>query len=165
MINVSQLSPETVIHLSKKEYGEEYFCSDSRKYNFRVKEFACKDGSDEVLVSVELVNLLQLMRDCVKQPIIINSGYRTASYNSKVGGASRSQHLLGKAADIVVGTGHANPANSLKVAILASQLGFRGIGTYKTFTHVDVRDQTSYFDYSGQNTIWLRSFIYKKGGE
>lgn len=162
MIEIGGLDNATVLHLSKKERGESFFYFNGSKTNFRLREFACNDGSDEIIVSVELIRLLQQLRDIVGQPVIINSGYRTETYNKKVGGAAKSQHLLGKAADIVVGQGHNNAANSLKVAILASQLGFRGIGTYKTFTHVDVRDQKSYFDYSGQNTLWLREFMYRK---
>ena len=27
--------------------------------NFKVKEFACKDGTDKILIDIELVNILQ----------------------------------------------------------------------------------------------------------
>lgn len=53
--------------------------------NFKVREFACKDGTDKVLIDLELISLLQLIRDFMGSPITINSGYRTASHNRKVG--------------------------------------------------------------------------------
>ncbi|WP_335880118.1 YcbK family protein, partial [Campylobacter jejuni] len=35
-------------------------------------------------------------------PIIINSGYRCKEHNAEVGGAPKSQHAIGSAADFVV---------------------------------------------------------------
>ena len=54
--------------------------------NFTVKEFACKDGSDKILVDSELVSVLQKIRDHFGKAITINSAYRNASYNKNVGG-------------------------------------------------------------------------------
>ena len=70
--------------------------------NFRVREFRCKNGSDKILIADELVKLLQKIRDHYGKPITINSAYRTPAYNKKVGGAKYSQHVQGKAADIVI---------------------------------------------------------------
>ena len=44
--------------------------------------------------------LLEPARTVTGCPIIVNSGFRNAAYNARVGGASRSQHLVGQAADI-----------------------------------------------------------------
>ena len=49
-----------------------------------------------------IVNVLQPLRDKLKKPIIITSGYRCKNLNTLVGGASNSQHLYGQAADFVV---------------------------------------------------------------
>jgi zinc D-Ala-D-Ala carboxypeptidase len=46
------------------------------------------------------INLLQPIRDEIKLPITVSSGYRCAKLNDFVGGASKSQHLTGNAADI-----------------------------------------------------------------
>ncbi|WP_129600627.1 YcbK family protein, partial [Anaerophilus nitritogenes] len=62
------------------------------------------------------------------------SAFRTQTYNQSVGGAKKSQHLLGRAADIKV-----YGVSPEKVAKIAKEIGFRGIGVYKNFTHVDVR--------------------------
>lgn len=111
--------------------------------NFRVREFACNDGSDTVLISDELVALLQKIRDHFGRATVINSGYRTASYNQKIGGASKSQHIQGTAADIVV-----SGVDPLAVAQYAEFLmpESGGIGVYQTFTHVDVRTSRSRWD-------------------
>lgn len=110
--------------------------------NFKVREFACKDGSDRVLIDTMLVEKLQKLRDLVGKPIIINSAYRTASHNKKVGGSPTSQHLYGRAADIKV-----KNVKPIKVFELAKQVGFNGVGLYDTFVHVDVRPYKTYFDY------------------
>lgn len=45
-------------------------------------------------------NVLDPLREKYGKPIRVNSGYRCPKHNLAVGGASRSQHLLGEAADI-----------------------------------------------------------------
>ena len=65
--------------------------------NFRVREFACRDGSDPVFIDSTLVDLLQRIRDHFGQPVTITSGYRTACHNAAVGGAAFSQHCYGRA--------------------------------------------------------------------
>lgn len=106
--------------------------------NLKVKEFACKDGSDPVFISPELVRVVQSVRDYFKKPVHINSGYRTATYNKKVGGATYSQHLYGKAADIrISGVKPQEIANYLET--IMPEWG--GIGIYINFVHVDVRKE------------------------
>lgn len=108
--------------------------------NFKVREFACNDGSDPIFISSELVEVLQKIRDHFGKPVNINSGFRTASYNKKVGGATYSQHLYGTAADIRI-TG-VSPKN---IAAYAETLlpNKGGIGTYRDFVHIDVREVKS----------------------
>lgn len=48
------------------------------------------------------VNVLQPLRDILKTPIVISSGYRSPEVNRAVGGATNSEHMLGKAADLTV---------------------------------------------------------------
>jgi len=101
--------------------------------NFVLSEFACNDGSKEITVDYELIDLLQKLRDTLNKPIRITSGYRTVTYNKKCGGIATSHHLTGKAADIKV-----SGMTPLQVAKVADKFGFKGIGAYPTFTHVDV---------------------------
>ena len=107
--------------------------------NFTVKEFACKDGSDAVLVAPRLVMVLQSIRSHFGTAVTINSGYRTPQYNTKVGGVAHSQHCYGTAADISV-----RGKTPAAVAAYARQLmpDWGGVGVYakKGFTHIDVRE-------------------------
>jgi uncharacterized protein YcbK (DUF882 family) len=125
----------TVNVYSKAKDGEKKLSA-----NFRVREFACQDGSDPVFVSPKLVEVLQQIRDHFGVPITVNSAYRTPNHNKSVGGTATSQHLYGLAADIVV-SGIA-PA---KVAAYAETLlkNTGGIGIYSDFTHIDVRFEKS----------------------
>lgn len=66
---------------------------------FRVEEFKCPDCG-EVKIAAGLVLLLDILRGVLGQPLHINSGYRCARRNKAVGGAERSRHMLGCAADI-----------------------------------------------------------------
>ena len=105
--------------------------------NFKVKEFACNDGSDTVLVAPRLVMVLQSIRSRFGAVVTINSGYRTPQYNAKVGGVAHSQHCYGTAADIVV-----RGKTPAAVAAYARHLmpDWGGVGIYDTFTHIDVRE-------------------------
>lgn len=108
--------------------------------NFRVKEFACEDGSDVIFIAPALVTILQKVRTHFGKAVTINSAYRTPTHNKKVGGAAYSQHLYGTAADIVV-KGVAPKTVAAYVEKLMPKKG--GIGIYGTFTHVDVREVRS----------------------
>lgn len=108
--------------------------------NFRVKEFACADGSDPIFISPDLVSVLQKIRAHFGKPVIITSAYRTPAHNAKVGGVANSQHLFGAAADIRV-----KNVSPLRVAQYAEQILINkgGIGVYETFVHIDVRPTKS----------------------
>lgn len=105
--------------------------------NFRVREFACSDGSDAVFIDPELVTVLQAIRTHFGKAVTVNSGYRTPEKNAAVGGAKQSRHLYGMAADITVrGIAPAAVAKYAETLLV----GRGGIGVYGSFTHVDVRD-------------------------
>lgn len=55
--------------------------------------------ADNLVLLVE--NILDPLRQAYGKPINVNSGYRSKALNKSVGGVSNSQHLEGKAADIV----------------------------------------------------------------
>lgn len=125
---------------SKKIAGDDYFYINGKKTNFQIKEFACKDGTDLIKIDDELVEKLQIIRSYYNKPVIINSGYRTNVHNKKVGGSANSQHLLGKACDIVV-----KGISPKTVGEFAKKIGFTGVGIYKDFVHVDTRKNISYW--------------------
>ena len=107
--------------------------------NFKVSEFACRDGSDAVLVAPRLVMVLQTIRDHFGVPVVIHSAYRTPQYNAKVDGVAHSQHCYGMATDITV-----KGQTPAAVAAYARQLmpDWGGVGVYagQGFTHIDVRE-------------------------
>lgn len=107
--------------------------------NFTVKEFACKDGSDAVLIAPRLVMVLQSIRSRFGAAVTINSGYRTPQYNAKVGGVAHSQHCYGTAADITV-RGQTPAAVAAYARELMPDWGGVGIYAKKGFTHIDVRE-------------------------
>jgi uncharacterized protein YcbK (DUF882 family) len=102
--------------------------------NFNLKEFACK-CCNTVKIDSELVGKLQILRKRIARPIIITSGYRCPKHNKEVGGTDTSYHTMGLAADIVV-----NGYKLEELEKLASEIGFRGIGIYKSqgFLHLDL---------------------------
>lgn len=143
--------------------GNEAFSINGKPSNFRVKEFACKDGSDEILIDGDLVRNLQKIRNRFGTTTI-NSAYRTPLHNAKVGGAPKSQHVQGRAADIVCKNG-----TPLEVAMYAETLGMGGIGFYSSFTHVDTRSGKARWDSrSGKETgvsTFLTTLFYGNRGD
>ena len=120
--------------------------------NFHSYEFNCKGSGccSETKIDEKLVEYVQKIRDHFGKPVTINSGYRCATHNKRVGGASGSNHTKGQAADIVV-QGVA-PAD---VAKYAESIGILGIGLYETasdgyFVHVDTRTTKSFWYGQGQ---------------
>ena len=117
--------------------------------HFGVWEFKCKDNSRVIVLSKALVELLEKVREHFKRPVVINSGYRTVQYNSQLPNSSpKSQHTLGKAADIRV-TG-VSPAN---VYAYLNQLypNSHGLGIYNTFVQVEKKKRKSRWDYRTTN--------------
>lgn len=114
--------------------------------HFSWAEFDCHDGTpvpDSVKPHVRrLCNSLELIRARFGAPLIVNSGYRTHAYNKRIGGALRSQHVFGTAADF-------HPVERSKVATLAALIDemlrnrelpdVGGFGIYRNWVHVDVR--------------------------
>ena len=105
--------------------------------HFKAKEFQCKDKTEGLLIAKELLEVLEKIRSNFNAPVIINSGYRTPSWNAKIGGAPNSYHCKGMAADIVV-KGH----SSREVAKYADSIMEQGaVIRYTNFTHIDVREE------------------------
>lgn len=104
--------------------------------HFRAAEFACNHCGEMAPggVPADLLDVLERVRAHFGAPVTINSGYRCPVHNANVGGAKASQHLLGTAADIVV-----KGVPSWRVYELLDADHPGGLGSYRTFTHIDVR--------------------------
>ena len=112
--------------------------------NFRVREFACKDGTRMIAINPQLVAYLQKARTHFGKPMNITSAYRTVYHNSKVGGVANSQHLFGAAADVCVPGVSVRELYDYLCKIAGDSCG---IGIYDTFVHFDVRPVKTRFDY------------------
>ncbi len=114
------------------------------------KELACKDGTEYPLQwrdnrAIALAGLFEHIREqCGNFPITVHSAYRTPSYNKRVGGVARSQHLYGRALDL----SHSRLSNRAfyKILRIIAEEGLtmlRGLGKYDTFCHIDIRPTES----------------------
>jgi len=115
--------------------------------NFTVADMACHGVGccTEVLINLDLITLLQKIRDHFGVPVTVTSGYRCLTHNKGVGGATGSRHTKGDAADIVV-----KGVTPRVVAQYAESIDIKGIGLYETdkdghFVHVDTRDYKSFW--------------------
>ena len=119
--------------------------------NFELKEFDCHDGTPvpkeyEPNV-IRLAANLQVLRDYVGKPIHINSSYRTAAYNKKVGGASKSQHLTASAADITIAGLMPKEVHAIILQLIKDgRMKQGGVGLYDTFVHYDIRGTEARWD-------------------
>lgn len=114
--------------------------------NFKLSEFNSKDGSpmpDDVRHNViKLACNLQRLRNVLKARITVNSGYRSPNHNKAVGGAKNSQHLTGKAADIVVnGFDSIQVKETIEQLIQDGEMLQGGLKAYNSFVHYDIRGQ------------------------
>ena len=110
--------------------------------HFNRQEFACRCGCGFAVVDKKLNEVLEDIRDYFAMPLIINSACRCASYNQKIGGAKRSQHVLGMAADISVMNIHPD-----RVADYVEEVHKEcSTGRYNSFTHIDVRNVVAHWD-------------------
>lgn len=93
-------------------------------------------------------NVLQPIRDKIKKPITVTSGYRCEKLNNAVGGAKTSQHRYGQAADITLGNPKVNKKlfdtivqmmnnKEIKVGQLIDEYGYRWIHISTPYKHTN----------------------------
>lgn len=113
--------------------------------NFRPQEFYCKCGeclgpSPDSSATRHLAWVLQQIRDLVNVPIKITSAYRCESHNQRVGGATRSKHKLGIAADLKPrGLSPDELHEAIEDLVSSKRIPEGGLGLYNTFVHYDIR--------------------------
>lgn len=105
------------------------------------REMACKDGTPypekwRASRAVALAAVFEQLRASVGLPLVVLSCFRTAEHNRLIGGAAASQHVQGRALDLLPPKGW----TVLQLAAVAREIvEIRGIGLYPTFLHIDVR--------------------------
>ena len=99
---------------------------------FTPKEFQCSCCGEENM-DPEFITLLDEMRHRVGRPLTITSGYRCAEHPDEKRKSMPGAHSAGLAADIAVSNGK----ERYEILKAAFDLGMVGIGTAKTFIHVD----------------------------
>ena len=104
--------------------------------NFSRAEFQCRDGCGFATVDVELIPILENVRMHFNSSIHITSGCRCKKYNTVIGGAKKSKHMEGRAADFQV---KGVKPKQVQKYLKKKYKGKYGIGQYDLFTHVDTR--------------------------
>ena len=121
--------------------------------NFKVKEFACKDGSDVIIIHEDFVQKLQQIRNHFGRPLNINSAYRTRSHNKKEGGSSNSYHIKGRAFDLAI-----KGITPNDMAKYAQSIGINGIIRYSWGIHVDSRSKRYWAVNNGSSVVSVKGF-------
>ena len=123
--------------------------------HFKLSEFDSPDlpGSGKNM-DVATLERLDTLRELVGKPFIINSGFRTAAHNRKVGGAPNSAHRLGKAVD--VSTLGWSEAERMNLITLARKNGFTGVGVGQSFIHLHTMPRVASWGYSRHKTVRIK---------
>lgn len=106
--------------------------------HFHLAEFECRCGCGRAEMNPIFLGALDKLRERFGKPMVVTSGYRCPSYNSKVSTTGpHGPHTTGKAADIAVERGDA-----YQLLKLAMEDGFTGIGVKQhgggRFLHLDL---------------------------
>lgn len=123
----------------KKKYPNKMFYSP----NFSRAELECKCGKCTPSRWVQrrlrvLAVQLERMRKELGGTLNVLSGYRCPAYNAAIGGASKSQHMYGRAADLRVPPGRQTEYVAAALKVPRFKMG--GIGIYPNGgVHVDTR--------------------------
>jgi len=87
-----------------------------------------------------LSNFLEVIREKIKRPIYITSGYRSSELNKRIGGSKASAHISGHAADII-SPSYGTPAELAEI-IAALDLEFdQLILEFGKWVHVSVSEK------------------------
>ena len=122
---------------------------------FKRHEFACKCGCGFDAMDIELITVLEYIREYVTQElqdecyIIITSGCRCVDHNTRIGGAINSQHVKGKAADFKVFEKRTDiqvDSDYIYDCLNLLYPNKYGIGKYDGRTHLDVRINKARWD-------------------
>jgi len=101
--------------------------------HFSEEEFRCH-CCGKVRMDMVFLLALEQARRRAGVPFEVNSGFRCSAGNILAGGAKKSAHLRGKAADIAARTSFRRH----KILQAAYQVGFQRVGVGSNFVHLDM---------------------------
>lgn len=132
--------PSEVVRVVKVKQARKKMPEDFITPHFRWSEFS-PSGKSGIPTRYQ-PNVIALAKDLEELrkligPIRVTSGFRTLNHNASVGGASKSQHLYGRGADIVPLRVSVAKAAQEAEKVPAFKRG--GVGTYKDHLHIDNR--------------------------
>lgn len=112
--------------------------------HFHLDEFKSKDGAEFPSVIIgkltELAKALQIIRNELRVPMSITSGYRSPAHNTVIGGAQNSMHMQGVAADFKAeGMSPTIVAAIIERLIKENKIPQGGLKAYRTWVHYDIR--------------------------
>lgn len=112
-----------------------YFSASELKCRCRRKE------CDALPIDPKFLQTLDTIREQYGIVMPVTSGVRCYYWNAKVGGFPKSQHLLGRAVDVLI-------ANKKipKFLTICKMNGITGVGVGDGWVHIDMR--------SGKNVTW-----------
>lgn len=101
---------------------------------FKAAEFTrCNPSCDISQMDEGFLTLMDRVRELAGIPLVINSAYRSKSWEMMHGRTGTSAHCKGRALDIRCNTS----ANRFRIVAAAINAGIKRIGIGKTFVHLD----------------------------
>jgi len=101
---------------------------------FQLSDFDCQETGENEM-SPDFIHRLDHLRDCCAFPFVVYSGYRSPKHSLECTKVTPGTHAQGIAADIRCTEG----INRRKLVRLALEQGFGGVGTAKSYVHIDDR--------------------------
>lgn len=116
----------------------------SRWLHFSDEEFRRATPSCSLSdMSPDFMDRLESARVAAGVPFVINSAYRSVSYEKKKKRSGRSMHCLGRAVDIKC----VDSGTRYRILHALFDAGFHGFGIDSTYIHVDDRESCLFWTY------------------
>ena len=113
--------------------------------HFSRSEFACSCGCGFDACDIELVDVMEKVREHFGRPVIVHCACRCLEKNKSVGSKDTSKHIRGIACDF-----HIDGISNLEIAAYIETImpDFGGIGIYNWGVHADVRNSKARWNHT-----------------